>query len=569
MNASYWLNTLWMAKCRAESRRFQGATRSVHDTQTRLLQRILTQNQRCSYGREHHFSKISDDHAFQQRVPISVYDDYHEAIARIAAGATRVLTSQQVRLLEPTSGSTSGEKLIPYTAELKRQFQRSIDAWIHNLMHCRPKLRSGRAYWSISPCLGPPRTTPSGIPIGFDDDVAYLTRWEQLAVRRLLAVPPTVAKLQQMDNFRYATLLHLLCTSDLTLISIWSPTFLTALFESLDEWIEPLCYDLRHGTITWPADQAGASTPLAAGRDALATRGSKAVDKKRADELAAAWGTSPTKAEFLASIWPRLQLISCWRDGAAAQYVPQLEQLFPGVEIQPKGLLATEACVSLPLCDRPGAALAIRSHFFEFAECDNLNSGTLSAPAEQCLCLAHELELGRRYRVVVTTGGGLYRYQLGDLIEVVGFENQCPLIRFLGRADRVTDLVGEKISEAHVRDVLQRAFSACQMDPDFAMLVPRSIPPGYQLLLQLAPSSDTESVERLGALVESGLSENPYYRHAIGTRQLAAMVITLLKPSTPGYWKKYETYCLAQGQKAGDIKPTVLGPTDWTGRPEG
>ena len=49
--------------------------------------------------------------------------------------------------------------------------------------------------------------------------------------------------------------------------------------------------------------------------------------------------------------------------------------------------------------------------------------------------LAHELERGRTYSVVVTTGGGLYRYRLGDLVNVVGFEAGCPLLRFVGREE--------------------------------------------------------------------------------------------------------------------------------------
>jgi hypothetical protein len=36
--------------------------------------------------------------------------------------------------------------------------------------------------------------------------------------------------------------------------------------------------------------------------------------------------------------------------------------VFPEIEIQPKGLIATEAFVCYPLLDEPGAALALRSH---------------------------------------------------------------------------------------------------------------------------------------------------------------------------------------------------------------
>ena len=114
-------------------------------------------------------------------------------------------------------------------------------------MSRRPAVRRGRAYWSVSPSFGPPRRTAAGIPVGFDDDTAYLGRWERLVAGRLLAVPPSVVTLPDLTAFRYLTLLHLVRTWDLTLISVWSPTFLTALLARLEEWQERLCFDVRRG----------------------------------------------------------------------------------------------------------------------------------------------------------------------------------------------------------------------------------------------------------------------------------------------------------------------------------
>src|SRR5262249_25945009 len=125
------------------------------------------------------------------------------------------------------------------------------------------------------------------------------------------------------------------------------------------------------------------------------------------------------------------------------------------------------------------AALALRSHFFEFGEWPQ----EPTEPPDK-IRLAHELEVGRCYEVIVTTGGGLYRYRLGDLVEVTGFENECPLIRLVGRADRRTDLVGEKLSELHVQSVLQRVFARYGLTPRFAMVVPVGNVPCYRLLLQ-------------------------------------------------------------------------------------
>jgi hypothetical protein len=50
------------------------------------------------------------------------------------------------------------------------------------------------------------------------------------------------------------------------------------------------------------------------------------------------------------------------------------------------------------LWGRAGAALAVRSHFFEFVSADGK------------VRLAHELSDGAEYSVLLTTSGGLWRY---------------------------------------------------------------------------------------------------------------------------------------------------------------
>ncbi len=523
MSAAAALNTAWLLKCAAPAWLFRRATQRLADVQARLLADLLARNRDTDFGRAHGFRDIRTPRDFQKRVPLSRYEDYAGAVARIAAGEANVLTAERVPLLEPTGGTTGGEKLVPCTDTLRRQFQRAVAPWIADLLWQRPALRHGRAYWSISPALGPPRRTGGGLPIGFDDDAAYLGGLERWALARLLVVPPDVTRLPDMERFRYVTLLHLLRARDLALISVWSPTFLSALLAPLEAWQERLCSDL-------------------------------AREPRRAAELAAIFRSHLTLPDKLRRIWPRLALISCWADAVAARYVGEVRELFPHVEIQPKGLLATEGCVSFPLLGRPAPVLAVRSHFFEFE------------PAGGDCRLAHELEEGGLYRVVLTTGGGLYRYQLRDEVEVVGFENQAPLLCFRGKADRVSDLAGEKLAEPFVRAVLDRLFADNGLSPQFSILVPvEGRPACYRLYLQL-PGGAGALPGVLGAGLEEGLRDNPYYRHAVGLGQLGPAEVHVLDPDGEPAWNVYERRCLAQGQKLGNIKPAALDA--WAGWPD-
>jgi hypothetical protein len=518
MSLAWLLNSAWMLAGLPERRAFARATRRVAATQADLLRRLLARNRTSWFGRRYDFARLRRPADYQKAVPLLQPADFRSAVERIAAGEPGVLTSEPVLLLEPTSGTAGGEKLVPYTATLRRQLRRAVAAWVADLFVYRPAARRGRAYWSLSPAL-PRRRTLGGLTVGFDDDAAYLGGCEQLALRYLLVTPPAAPRSAGLEEFRLATLAALLAAPDLALVSVWSPTFLLALLGLLDS--------------------AG---------PALLARLAPARRRQVEAILAAPLG----RPEQLRRLWPRLALLSCWTDAAAAEPARQLQALLPHVEVQPKGLLATEGVVSFPLIGQAGAALALRSHFFEFIE-----SGY-----PETIRLAHELDRGGRYRVVLSTGGGLYRYPLGDEVEVVGLLRQCPLLRFLGKADRVSDRVGEKLAEPFVRAVLQRVLAEHGLQPTFALLAPAPGPPdGYVLYLQGAQPDGA-----LAADLQEGLAENPHYRYACGLGQLVPVRVHVIAAALGPAWRLYEERCLARGQKAGGIKPAALdGWTGWAG----
>ena len=144
-----------------------------------------------------------------------------------------VLTRDPVLLLELTSGSTAPTKLIPYTAALKAEFGRAVAPWIVDLYSHHLPLFTGQAYWSVTPVTRRNERTPGGIPVGFEEDSEYFGRLQGALIRSIQAVPPLVRLIDDMDAFRYVTLLFLLRSRALTLISVWNPTFLILLVNRL------------------------------------------------------------------------------------------------------------------------------------------------------------------------------------------------------------------------------------------------------------------------------------------------------------------------------------------------
>ena len=114
-----------MARCRPEWRRFLGATQSVAETQWSVLRENLSRNRDTEFGRRHGFDTIRCAREYGARVPLGSAAGLAAAVERIAGGARAVLTAESVLCLQPTSGSTQGEKLIPSTPSLRREFQRA------------------------------------------------------------------------------------------------------------------------------------------------------------------------------------------------------------------------------------------------------------------------------------------------------------------------------------------------------------------------------------------------------------------------------------------------------------
>jgi hypothetical protein len=536
-------NSLWLAGCLGEAARFRAAVNRVEQEQQALLRQMLVANAETEFGRLHHFSSISSVHEFQQRVPLRDYDGYQEWVDRVRAGSPNILTRERVRLLEPTSGSSGATKLIPYTASLQREFQRGIHSWVADLFLHHRDLLSGQAYWSVSPATLPDRRTPGGIPIGFEDDAAYVGGWQRRLVDAVMAVPGTLRNVSDMEASQYLTLLFLIRASKLKLISVWNPTFLALLLDHLPEWGDALAHDLERGTVrhhrNLPENLGWPTRP----------------EKRRAAELRAALRSS-SPAERHARLWPELSLISCWTDANAATPAAHLRTLLPQARIQGKGLIATEGFISFPMVGEAGAALAVRSHFLEFLPVTS--SGEVDPASPQ---LAHQIERGQQYAVVLTTGGGLYRYLLQDVVEVTGHFHGCPLVRFMGRHGYVSDWFGEKLNGTYVAQILRDVLASLAIVPSFAMLAcDTGGSPSYVLYIDACETD--EVLARAATRIDDGLRSNFHYRYARELGQLS--VVRVFRAE--GAAETYQSMAVANGQRAGDVKPPALDRRNgWSG----
>lgn len=190
--------------------------------------------------------------------------------------------------------------------------------------------------------------------------------------------------------------------------------------------------------------------------------------------------------------------------------------------------------------------LAYRSHFFEFLEQGKSKTSCLS-----------DLKIGPKYKVILTNLGGIYRYDMGDIIEVASYWKGMSKIKFLGR-DMYSDLVGEKLSELQVREIIKSIINIKHFA--FVLLAPSLLngKPGYIFFIE--SNQTAEFIKEISLKFERGL-ENNYYQHAKNSGQLGNL--RTFKIENNAQEKYFERQQLS-GQKLGDIKPKCLDTrTDW------
>ncbi|MCD4779227.1 MAG: GH3 auxin-responsive promoter family protein [Candidatus Omnitrophica bacterium] len=522
------LNTLLKFSCRLSHEKFITATHHIAETQKGILLDILNKNTYTELGFEHNFKDIDTIKQFKTDVPLRIFKDYIPYLKSIVNGKETVLTHESVDAFIVSKGSSHKSKYIPRTNGLATDIRNAINPWVHSLYLHEKEFLKGTFYWALNPKTEIEKSEK--IPIGYDNDDQFLNPFQHQLLRMLHPVPHEVVLIEDIENFRYVTLLFLLCDSDLSLISIKHPKSLTFLMESIEPLRDAIVADMKTGTIT-------TVTPMkiSVKKRLLKKWKRNSMRAAKLNELFNKWFDPTTASDENTSlyekIWPKLKLISCWADGDAAIYIPKLNQYFPNVMIQPKGLQTIEGIVSFPINKKNESVLAVCSHFYEFLDINNKESKSTR--------LAHQLEKGKAYSVIITTHGGLYRYQLNDIIEVTGFMNQCPIINFIAKNNRLVDLFGEKLYEGHVAEIFDSVVHKYRINPSFMMLAPAQDPETrlyfYTCYIALdKPESLTSTRwQDIQADMEGKLSTNSHYRFCIEAGQLRPLRIFLIQDSIP------------------------------------
>ena len=482
-------------------------------SQRSRLAAMLWEAQDTSFGRDHGLSASDTLESYREKVPIRSFAELSPWMVRMHAGESQVLTRSPVTSLLKTSGTTGAAKLLPVTEPYAKAVDEGQGLWRLALMRDHEGVTQGRAFTIVSP----PSEGQLSSGLRFGSNTGRMQARQPWYVRARVPVPAQVASIQD-SRIRVYCLLRFALQSQISSFTTANPSTLLLLFRQMKEHWPELVRDLAQGTLSSPAKDLPRRVRWGL-KPFLRKRGLPAV---------------PVPTE----LWD-LEVINCWKGGPAQFFLPRLRQALGGrVPIREVGVTASEGYFAIPMSDGLEGGIAwLGGHLMEFIDAAGQPKW------------AWELQVGERYRLVVSTTAGLYRYDMNDILECTGHVRTTPLLRFVRKGGNMLNITGEKVSE----DQLLQAFSAVAQD---TAIVGFSV--GHRLaevpVLRLAVEGPVSHglAARFDAALQQGNVEYQAKRES-GRLGLAELV-----ELSPGTYQRWRAARVAEGAPHGQIKDPVV-----------
>lgn len=505
---------------------------------TELLMRMLDDNKDTEYGRKYGFADIKSVAEFQERVPLTTFDDYAGYVYRMTEGGeSGLISAYNIAHYAKTSGTMGNPKRIPvsdramgvinrYNMQLRTKvicdaigFDWANPPYLNLIESQLTTLKNGATYGAISAKV-----------IGQMGD--YLPMLMTSPLEALVPDPKT--------NTRYLHARFALMNPEITSMGFSFSSILLELMQYIESEWEMLVDDIEKGTIDesvkMPADVRAS------------VLGKIQPMPERAAQLREIFSQGFDEP-IMPKIWPNLTIFSGVATGGFATYYNKLRQRYAGdgVRLFYVGLNASEGILSVPMdVDCPDSVLIPDSVFYEFIPIDSEDPGDIVT--------IDGVEVGKTYEIVITNQSGFYRYRIRDAVKVTGMYNNTPLIQFQYRIDQTISVLGEKTTELVLRGVAERVERELGYSmEDFSVFGDvDSVPMRYVMLMEatLPEGLDPEAV---AAELDKGLCEgNPSYGDKVAKGMLDHLRLLFLQPET---YLLYRDVMISKGAASAQLKP--------------
>ena len=514
---------------RTALRKFDDSTIHASSNNKELLKKLLNDNKETEYGKKYNFASIRNISDYQQQVPLTTYDDYETYIDRMTEhGERNLLTAYPVVFYASTSGTSGSPKKIPVTDKGLSVFQNhsaTIQFAVFSEFYKNTKWKdfhNGAIFLLLSLSHEPLK---DGVEFGSISSAA-LDEEKLKAMSYFITTPKEVLSHTQNTDLKYLHSRYALAEREISLMAGAYIPALVDIMNYIKENQKDLVSDIRNGTIG-----KGIRMP-----DELRKTLEEDLkpDPKRADELETIFSEGFNE-KVMRKIWPKLQGISAIWAGNFSMYARKLQQ-FSGRSIPyyTNTYVSSEGVFGIARHPFDQCyAMIPESCFYEFIPMDG-KAGSDEENNPQTL-LIDEVEEGKEYELVITNQSGFYRYRMGDVIRVVGFYNESPLVVFKYRKKNIVSIAGEKFTEDHLLSAIREFERRTDISIiDYCMYPDREAEPGrYVIIIEPNEKVPAEKLEECKKVLAEELTRaSTSYAHYVHGGNMGEPEIIFLQSQT-------------------------------------
>jgi len=537
---------LWLIKLalgiagRKKWRLLNRKSRNCRQAQEEVLLDIVDWARDTEYGREHGFSEVRTVEDFQQRVPISSYESLEPYIRRHMRGEAGVLFPGKPMMYATTSGTTNEPKWIPVTHKYYEECYGGVSAlWFYSMLKEAPHVFDG------------PELSIVGKPVeGHAEDgtvhgslSGQVRKYIPKFLQEVHGLPDAVYTIADY-YVRYYCIMRICIEQDIHLLIAGNPSSLLELHNAVERHLDDFIEDIENGTF-----KADLAIPEEV-RPVLESWRSIGQNPARAQELRELRDRhSPVCFKHY---WPNLQIVNTWKCGNSGLYLERArDYLDERTKVREFGYLASEVRAGFILSsDDDATILGGHLAFFEFIKRDEIEE------EDPRVYLAHELEEGEEYFLIVTTQAGLYRYNMHDIVRIDGFYNQYPKFRFMQKGAGVTSLTGEKLTEQQFLAAVQGAADEAGLKVPFFIGFGEVETSAYHIFAEIDGEPGEETLEKFRLDIDGRLREsNQEYRSKRASFRVKEPVLYRLPKAS---FDEFKARCMARGYRDGQFKLTHL-----------
>ncbi|PON99926.1 GH3-like hormone conjugating enzyme [Trema orientale] len=433
-------------------------TRSTDSVQERVLREILSRNSETEYVKRFGLNGATDRETFKSKVPVVTYEDLQPDIQRIANGdRSPIFSSHPVSEFLTSSGTSGGErKLLPTIHEELDRRQNFFSLRMSIMSTNVPGLDKGKGLYFFF--IKAERKTPSGL-IARPTLTSYYNS-EQFKNRpynpyNVYTSPNETILCPDTFQSMYSQMLcGLIMRHEVLRIgAVFASGLLRAIRFLQLNWRD-LARDISTGTlnprITDPAIRERLMSGILKPEPELA-------------EFVSSQCSGENWEGIITRIWPNTIYLDTVLTGSMAQYIPTLDYYSGGLPKVSGMYCSSEGFFGInlrPICDPSEISYTIMPNmaYFEFVPHDVAAPlPSRHAPPPPKLVDLADVEVGKKYELVVTTYAGLCRYQVGDILQVTGFHNSAPQFRFVRRKDVLLSIDADKTNESELQKAIENA----------------------------------------------------------------------------------------------------------------